>query len=270
MTAQAFIPSVLLAMALAHGCCAEVGPPLVDGKPLFTREGRDPSYESIKEDIARNPKAGVSGSKISLDLPLVETLPEAKRPIAQAIRLHTLLNSAIGRDDFPTWSRWYQEQGSTQIFRLFKGEVNMHSSRSLAGRVEAFSKIHWKEDDGKWHEWSGVITPIRSIGSNLQVKNNENDWAVMIHARENGTVTINHRRGADQVVATEPGRPVLLQVRDNGLNYEVFIDRKKVGEGSFKRPSGTTAFRWGMYVGANEIKEDAMILFSGVTIDGGL
>jgi hypothetical protein len=57
-------------------------------------------------------------------------------------------------------------------------------------------------------------------------------------------------------------------VRDNGENYEVFLDGTKMGEGSYKRPKGTTAFRWGMYLGKSEVHQDAMIFVSGATIDG--
>ena len=84
-----------------------------------------------------------------------------------------------------------------------------------------------------------------------------------------GDVILNHRRAADKVIATDMvGKPFLIRVRDNGLNYEIYLDGKKVGEGSYERPEGTTGFRWGMYVGHSEVSHDAMIFVSGATVDG--
>lgn len=236
---------------------------------LFARTGDDPTYGSIKDAIAKKSKAGVKGSDIRVNAKLVEVLPEAKRPISAAIKLHTLLNSAIPRASFPSWSRWYQEDGNTQVFRLFKGEENMHNARPLAARVETFSQTQWKETDEAWHEWSGVVTAIKPVGSIFQVKSSIEGPAVMILMGATGDVTLNHRRGKDQVIAKNMiGKPFLLRVRDNGLKYEVFLNGAKAGEGSYSRPKGTSTFRWGMYVGAHEVREDAMIFVSGATVDG--
>jgi len=236
---------------------------------LYTQNGTDPSF---KELIGENKAAlaqGAKGSKVSVNLPVVEELPEARRPIPKDINLHTLPDSSIPRKDFAKWSRWYQEDGHTQIFRLFPDEVNLHSSRPLAARVEAFSKTQWTEAQGTWHEWSGVVTPINPVGMSLQVKNSVNDWAMNITIRENGDVLLDHRRGEDAVIAHGMLRKsFLLRVRDNGLDYEVYLNGHKAGEGRYKRPEGKTCFRWGMYVGEHEVRHEAMIFFSGVTIDG--
>ena len=64
------------------------------------------------------------------------------------------------------------------------------------------------------------------------------------------------------------GKPFLIRVRDNGHDYEVYLNGKLAGAGAFARPVGETGFRWGMYLGANEVKHDAMIFVSGATVDG--
>lgn len=239
---------------------------------LFTQIGTDPTFEVLlktgKLPNAKTSTAGVTGSKIQVNRELVEALPEAKRPFTREIRIHTLSNSSIPRSDFPKWSRWYQEDGHTQVFRLFKGETNRRNSRAFAARIEAYSDIKWKESEGKWHEWNGVVTAINPVGMNLQVKNSDNDWSVAIHVSKSGNVMLNRRRGNDETIATNMiGKPFLLTVRDNGRDYEVFLNGKKVGTGTYARPTGTTCFRWGMYVGDNEVTHDAMIFFSGVSID---
>lgn len=242
-------------------------------KPLFTQMGSNPTFEALvaegKLPKEKNSRAGVTGSKVQVNTELVEAAPEAKRPIIQSIKLHTLLNSAIPRKDFSQWSRWYQEDGNTQIFRLFKGEMNRHNDRPLSARSETFTTTNWKEADGQWHEWSGVITAIKPCGSILQVKSNIEGPAVMILMSENGTVTLNRRRGKDETIAQDMiGKPFLLRVRDNGRDYEVFFNDKKAGDGSYNRPKGITSFRWGMYVGEHPVNYDAMLFVSGATVDG--
>lgn len=238
---------------------------------LYTQKGSDPTFAEVlqrgKLPQGSSSRSGVTGTAIHVNHALVELTPEAKRPIPKAIRIHTLANSAIPRNEFEKWSRWYQEDGSTQVFRLFKGEVNVHNARENAARVEAFSNLNWKR--GAWHEWSGTYTIIKPHGAAIfQAKNNTNDWSVQINMNSKGDVILNHRRAKDKVIATGMvGKPFRIRVRDNGLNYEVYLEGQKVGEGSYARPEGTTAFRWGMYVGHSEVSQDAMIFVSGASVD---
>lgn len=240
--------------------------------PLFTQKGDDPSFAEVlasgKLPKGSNSKTGVTGSKIIVNQKLVELTPEAKRPMTKAIRIHTLGNSAIPREDFTKWSRWYQEDGGTQVFRLFKGETNVRNSRENAARIEAFSDVKWQR--GSWHDWSGTYTIIKPHGAAIfQAKNNINDWSVQINMNLKGDVILNHRRGEDKVIATGMvEKPFHIRVRDNGHDYEVFLDGKNVGTGSYARPEGTTGFRWGMYLGKNEVSNDAMIFVSGASVDG--
>lgn len=241
-------------------------------EPLFTQRGSDPTFEEVmkggKLPKGKNSTTGVTGSKISVNHQLVESTPEAKRAFTKAIKIHTLGNSVIGRGNFEKWSRWYQEDGSTQVFRLFKGETNVRNERENAARTEAFSEVSWTL--GPWHEWSGTYTIVKPHGAAIfQAKNNINDWSVQINASETGDVILNHRRGTDQVIAKGMiGKPFHIRVKDNGNDYEVYLNGNKVGTGSYARPEGTTGFRWGMYLGKSEVKNDAMIFVSGATVDG--
>ncbi len=249
--------------------CAAFVPAMYSAE-LFTQEGSDVTFAELVKSgrvpAGRNTKIGMTGSKIKVENRLVELTPEAKRPIEKAILIHTLGNSAIPRADFPKWSRWYQEDGATQIFRLFKGETNLRNQRALAARIEAFSELHWQR--GAWHEWNGTYTIIKPHGAAIfQVKNNVNDWSVQINMNDQGDVILNRRRGKDETIATNMvNKPFFLRMRDNGHDYEVYLENKKVGDGSYARPDGHTAFRWGMYLGKNEVKRDAMIFVSGATV----
>jgi len=241
-------------------------------EPLYTQKGTDPPFEKLmksgKLEDGGVSKDGVIGSKVNVDNRRVEITPNAKRPIPREIKLHTLGNSAIPRGDFGKWTRWYQEDGSTQVFRLFKGEENVRNARANAARTEAFSELNWKEGD--WHQWSGTYTIIEPHGAAIfQAKNDVNDWSVQINMTSQGDVVLNHRRAKDQVIAKAMvGKPFHILVRDNGKDYEVHLDGKKVGAGSYARPAGKTNFRWGMYLGGNAVTRDAMIFVSGATVDG--
>lgn len=245
---------------------------LANAQELYTQKGTDPTFKELiagkKIPQGANSTDGVKGSKIDVNNRLVETTPEAKRRIPEDINIHTLGNSVIRREQFDKWSRWYQEDGSTQVFRLFTGEVNVRNDRDKAARIEAFSQLSWKR--GAWHEWSGTYTLVKPHGAMIfQVKNNDNDWAVALNANSKGDVSLNHRRGQDKVIAKAMiGKPFHILVRDNGHDYEVFLNGAKVGAGSYARPTGTTNFRWGMYLGGNDVTHDAIIFVSGATIDG--
>jgi hypothetical protein len=56
-------------------------------------------------------------------------------------------------------------------------------------------------------------------------------------------------------------------VRDNGLEYEVFLNGRKVGDGAYARPQGKTNFRWGMYRGGRPMTHDAMVLVTGAEVN---
>jgi hypothetical protein len=257
-----FLIPVIFATCAGSGFC----------DPLYTQTGTDQPFEEVmsggKLPKGSNSKDGVTGSKIHVNHKLVELTAAARKPVPKDIRIHTLGNSVIPRKDFGKWSRWYQEDGSTQIFRLFKGETNVRNARANAARVEAFSNVGWKRGD--WQEWSGTYTIVKPHGAAIfQAKNNVNDWSVQVNMNDKGDVTLNHRRAPDKVIARNmTGKPFHIRVRDNGHDYEVYFNGGKVGEGAFARPEGTSNFRWGMYLGKNPVKHDAMIFVSGATVNG--
>lgn len=184
---------------------------------LYTQKGDDPSFEEVvkssKLPKGQNSNTGMTGSKIDVNHKLVELTPEAKHPIPQNIRIHTLGNSSIQRRDFKKWSRWYQEDGSTQVFRLFKGETNLRNDRELAARVEAFSDLKWQR--GPWHEWSGTYTIIKPHGAAIfQAKNGgEPNWAVQLSMNDKGDVSFCPRRKPSVVIAKNHDRKTVPYLR---------------------------------------------------------
>jgi hypothetical protein len=233
---------------------------------LYTQKGSDPSFTSLLEKkafpVGVNSTGGVKGSTIDVNKRVVDRTAGKAHPIPQDIKIHTLCNSVIPRKHFELWTRWYQEDGNTQVFRMFKGEHNVRNSRPDAGRVEAFSSLNWTRGD--WHEWEGTYTIVKPHGCAIfQAKNSINAWGVMINMNDRGDITLNHRRHQkDEVIAKDMiGKSFDLKVRDNGHDYEVYLDGKKVGDGHYDRPKGSTCFRWGMY--GKTFKHDAMIFVTG-------
>jgi hypothetical protein len=251
------------------GCAALAAPIGRAGGALYTQTGNDPSFQSLLEKeafpIGRNSTDGVKGSTVDVDNELLQKIAKTTSPIPKDIRIHTLCNSFIPRRDFAKWTRWYQEDGNTQIFRLFKGEHNVRNQRANAARVEAFGGPRFGR--GEWHEWDGTYTIVKPHGCSIfQSKNNKNEWSVMINLSDDGDITLNHRRHKkDEIIARNmTGRSFDLKVRDNGHEYEVYLDGKKVGDGHYDRPEGHTVFRWGMYVGGKAlVRHDAMVFVTG-------
>lgn len=243
-----------------------------DAEEFYTQTGSDPSFREVMAsgDLprGRNSTHGVKGSRVRVNHDLLKDGPNARRPLLKAIKIHTLGSSAIPRRSFSNWSRWYQEDRNTQVFRLFEGEENVRNSRKLAARVEAFSELKWQRGK-KWHEWVGTYTIIKPHACSIfQSKNNINDWSIQLNMSDSGDIKLNHRRGDDKIIARNmAGKPFHIRVRDNGHDYEVYLNGKKEGEGSYARPQGQTSFRWGMYLGAKEVRHDAMILVTGAAVN---
>lgn len=233
---------------------------------LFKQTGTDPSFKSLLDDgtipVGKNSTQGVKGSTIDINRTIVERGANSKNPIPKEINIHTLCNSFIPRKDFKKWTRWYQEDGNTQIFRLFKGEHNVRNSRPEAARIESFSSLKWKQGD--WHEWTGTYTIVKPHSCSIfQVKNSLNDWSVMINLSDSGTIKLNHRRHQPDIIIAKQmtGKSFDLMVRDNGYDYEVYFNGEKVGTGHYSRPEGYTSFRWGMY--DRTLRHDALIFVTG-------
>jgi autotransporter-associated beta strand protein len=249
-----------------HMCVA------ADVTTLYTQTGTDATWlQLLASDaipIGMTSYAGVTGSTINVNNSLVEVGPNKSNTIISNLRLHTLGNSSVTRSSFSKWSRWYQEDGNTQVFRLFKDEVNVQNDRVNAARIESFNPdIDWAAGDG-WFQWRGTYTIIKPLGAAIfQAKNSDNDWSVMINTNSNGDVTLNHRTGTDQVLATNMvGKPFDITVYDNGTNYVVYMNDEYRDYGSFSRPTGLSEFRWGMYVGDSVPARDSMLFVTGAKI----
>lgn len=119
--------------------------PLASAEPLFTAEGTDPPFAAVQEKSGgkvgeRFNQGGALGSRVRVDHEVLEKQAGKAGPIPDGIHIHTEFSGSIARNDFAQWTRWYQEDGDVQVFRLFKGEQNVRNGDKdgSPGRVEAY------------------------------------------------------------------------------------------------------------------------------------
>ena len=258
---------------------------------LYTREGVDPSFASLLESGAIKPgerfsKGPVTGSRVDVNNELLEKQVGACGPIPKDIGLHTEGSGGIGRKDFGQWTRWYQEDGPVQVFRLFKGEQNVRGGvgkDGSPGRVEAYSKS-LVVAPGTWREWEGTYTVIEPVGACIfQLMHEGSLWPFHIDMTAEGEIHFLRRRSAPgmereiSLAKDMAGKSVCIKVRANGEEYEVYqkapLDPgpwKIVAKGSGpKAEDNKIQFRWGMYAGSKKgesIRNDALLLVTGVAI----
>ncbi len=264
---------------------------LLSAEPLFTCNGGDPTFAAVLESGGVKPgerfsRGPVLGSRIDVNNELLERQIGKTGPIPNDIRIHTQGGSGIGRKDFQRWTRWYQEDGNIQVFRLFKGEQNVRNgvgNEGSPGRVEAYTP-NLTVAPGQWREWEGTYTIVKPISACIfQLMHEGSLWPFHIEMSKNGDISFLRRRpepnGAREIILAEKmtGKSLSIKVRANGRDYEVYykppLDEgpwKLAAKGSYTQANDNKiSFRWGMYAGSKKgrsIPDDAMLFVSGVTI----
>ena len=245
------------------------------GTQIYTQEGTDHTWQDILDNnlipLGVNSTAGITGSKITVNREFLETGMYGHLPIDRNINIHTLGNSTIRRDDFDKWSRWYQEDGNTQIFRLFEGEKNVRNNRAGSPRIEAFSPIRYSSG---WNEWVGRYTIIKAQDLNIfQIFGDGpggNTGQMMLELKANGDVIFNPRRSRTHprvtLLTNTEGTSFDIRVRHNGNEYEIYVNGELRIEHFVN--SRNNHFRWGIY-GHNDMPGDAMIMITGATVNPG-
>ena len=253
-----------------------IDPDSITVNTLYNQKGTDLSWQCVLDNnlipLSITSTDGITGSDIDVNNNKVELGQHASNPIINDLKIHTLGNSYVSRSEFDLWTRWYQEDGNTQVFRLFKDEENVRNTRALAARIESFyPEMKRLPEAGIWHKWEGRYTIVNPAGcsgphhcSIFQAKgNNVDHWSVMIKTDDQGNITMDRRQGTDFIIAQNMiGKAFDLKVLDNGLNYEVYLDNLFMGSGQWSR-SEEIGFRWGVYVGESEVKDNIEIFVTG-------
>jgi len=261
-------------------------------EPLYTQQGSDPPFADVLKSTGVTPgekfsSGPVLGSRIQVNHALLEKQVGKAGPIPKDIGIHTeVCGDNIGRKDFGKWTRWYQEDGNVQVFRLFKGEQNVRGGvgqDGSPGRIEAFSKPITLAP-GKWAEWEGTYTFVKPLNACIfQLMHEGSLWPLHIQMSEKGKVYFLRRRPTPglekEIVLAEDmvNKSFGLKVRANGEAYEVY-QKVPLGDGPWKLVTNGTytkaqdnkiSFRWGMYVGSKKgqtVPDDGLLFVTGVTI----
>ncbi len=227
--------------------------------------GSDPSWATVRAALNNNAvdNGPVKGTRVNVDNAAVET-SIGNRTIVTGFALHIPCNSAVSFGSRDNFTRWYQEDGKTQVFRMFQNDENSRSDKRGAARVEVFANNNnFDYGDNRTNIWSAryrlVEHPANESYAIFQSKavdsdnpNEERDsWSVQLNISKTGALVIDERREADLTVYPNViGRSFNAEIRDDGRKYVVYIDGVKRAEGSFERLNSLpTTFRWGMYFG---------------------
>lgn len=285
--------SILSATALITSSLLLAQPPSTKIDDLYTIEGTDFTVEDLVKSGALVPgqsmgKGPVLGSKIMVNHERLEKLTGKLGPIDTKNVSGIQHPAGHGsRKTFDQWTRWYQEDGNTQIFRLMQGDQNFRGGigeNSKPGRIEAYTKSLVVEP-GTWREWEGTYTIIKPQAASIfQLFHSGGQlWAFHLGMNSKGDISFN-RRGKtqgleDKIVLAENmvGKPLSIKIRSNGFDFEIFKKRPledkdwvKVTTGSYKKAEDNKIqFRWGMYSGQEKggsVPNDAMHFVTGVTI----
>ncbi len=250
--------------------------------PLFTDSGSpaNPPWSEILPslNVESADPGPVYGSLINVNNAAVEVGLYGNRPISVgAQRIHVACHTSTSA--FAAFTRWFQTDGNTHVLRVFVDDENTATPREgTSCHTEVFTAGGWNYSDNRTYEWTARYTIARHAQSYacFQLKNTDNDWAVALNMSPSGSLTVNNRREIDRVV-THPdgtaknfiGGGFDVRVLDDGLNYKLWIDGVLYADSSYSRPTGNTAFRWGMYFGANNLNAPAdynVLLVSGAQV----
>ena len=183
--------------------------PLASAEPLFTAEGTDPPFAAVQEKSGgkvgeRFNQGGALGSRVRVDHEALEKQAGKAGPIPDGIHIHTEFSGSIARNDFAQWTRWYQEDGDVQVFRLFKGEQNVRNGDKdgSPGRVEAYVVPALTVAPGAWREFEATYTVVKPVGACIfQLMHAGTDdqgkpllWPVHVDTAANGDVFVLRRR----------------------------------------------------------------------------
>ncbi len=269
--------------------------PVVSSELYKQGPGTDATFQELIDRgvvvKGSNDGKAITGTKIDVNNKLLESNLKDVKGTVRPDRIHTHVSSKIPSKNFGQWSRWYQEDGNTQVFRLFKGEQSVRSLNNIkAGRIEAVKSFNLPESGG-WVEWQGTYTIAKpGNGCIFQILVDKDPvtgrgglWPVHIDQTPEGDINMIRRRPKGDEKKTVPvakdavGKNVTVKVRYDGKGYEVSrrIEGKDkdfvfVGKGTYEpAPNRKVGFRWGIYQGSkpgSSIKQDCILFVTGVKL----
>lgn len=253
----------------------------VSAQSLYTQNGSDPTWNYIMNNnlipVGSTSTAGITGSTIDVNQnhPEITSSPYKDRAIQQNMAIHTLGNATVNRSNFYKWSRWYQEDENTQVFRLFKDEINVRNDVWYKPRIEAELTNHVTgstvANGANWAEWSGTYTVINPVKSTIfQIWGNSSGAIpLMLHMENDGRIRYNPRQGGSgwkTMIQDATGKSFHIRVRDYGNKYEVYLNNALFETRTYNRGNVGGHFRWGLYHSGDAVAADFMMFVTGAQL----
>lgn len=210
-----------------------------------------------------NGEIDASGPHIEVPNDVIEKTSIGTRAVMSDndMRWHNPLSSMVTNPE--KYTRWYQKDGNTQVFRVYPGDENWQSAREGAARSEAFApSLGIRRDDGKVMTFSARYRVAEHNGSKdvklFQSKATmeggyDPAWCLALHVTAAGDIDII-KRGVtwdqNERISTgfSVGESFNFRVTDDGFNYKVFVNDELKASGSYERKNLKSVCRWGAYV----------------------
>ena len=273
-------------------------------EPIFTLSGmEDPTFEELLKTHQETGKNGspclsstkpILGSTVHVNHEFLEQgmgKVSDPRKIEKLNIMFAIRHGVKPKDAAKDYTRWYQVDGNTQIFRMFnhdlqadlktecRDEVFTHPY-STENRVVVWEGSYCVPDTGSWHgkPWAGGIA--FQIGDVGNVNGQSYPYFSMGAGEE---YAVHHRYSFQKPWSGEKNHTLMKDVkgknfpmrfRYDGHYYEISTKTpdgkyKVLDGGTLPTATGKASFRWGCYVGhANEngVTGNKLIFVTGAKV----
>lgn len=231
----------------------------------------NPSWATLNNNTSE-----AKGTAININNSTYETGAGASS-VTNALRFHHPFSSNMSPSSIGKFTRWYQVDGKTQIFRLFENDQDYtRGFNNAKGRIEAFANgnnlavrpTSTSDNQNKLMTFTAryhIISynpdeKIKIFQAKARVQSGLSDpaWGPSINILENGMVEFEGRQYKKVNVTnllnnngTFRVRSFDVKIEDDGVDYKMYYNGNLRIHGAWDRTNRYTVSRWGMYLQAN-------------------
>lgn len=266
---QLFTKTALLASALIVSTIASANSHGTNSSEEFSSS--NPSWETVN-----NSTSSAKGTAINITNSSFETGAGASN-VTTNLTFHHPFNKSMSPNSIGKFTRWYQVDGKTQIFRIFKDDQDYTTgSNNAKGRIEAFANgsgstvrpTSTSDNQTKKMTFTAryhIMThnpskKIKIFQAKARSQSGLSDpaWGPSINILENGMVEFEGRQYKKVNVTnlynnngTFRVRSFDVKIEDDGVDYKMYYNGNLRIHGAWSRINRNTVSRWGMYLQAN-------------------
>ena len=231
----------------------------------------NPSWETLNDNTAE-----AKGTAINITNSTYET-GEGAGDVTTNLTFHHPFHKSMTTGSIGKFTRWYQVDGKTQIFRIFKDDQDYTSgSNGAKGRIEAFANASdstvraTSTLDNQTEKFTFTARyHIISYNPSKKIKIfqakarsvsglSDPAWGPSINILEDGNVEYEGRSYKKVNVTslyntngTFRVRSFDVKIEDDGVDYKMYYNGNLRIHGAWSRKDRDTVARWGMYLQAN-------------------